>query len=168
MLDENTVYKLNSKGTFTRGGPHRKSGLTGRLIIEDTYGGWGNHGGGAFSGKDPSKVDRSAAYAARWIAKSLVKADLCDRVAIQISYSIGINHPLSVFVQTWGTAKHGKTDRNLLEIVLRNFDLRPGCIIRDLNLKRPIYQKTANYGHFGGEGDADITWEIPKDLSHEL
>ena len=144
------------------------AGLTGRKIIIDTYGGWGAHGGGAFSGKDPTKVDRSAAYAARWIAKSLVKAGLCDRVLVQISYAIGVAHPLSVFVNSYGTVKVGKTDKDLLRIVLRNFDLRPGCIIRDLRLKRPIYQKTASYGHFGREDDPDFTWEVVKDLSHEL
>ena len=168
FLDENTIYHLNPSGKFTIGGPHGDAGLTGRKIIIDTYGGWGAHGGGAFSGKDPTKVDRSAAYAARWVAKSLVKAGLCDRVIAQISYAIGIAHPLSVYVNSYGTARPGKTDKDLLDIVLRNFDLRPGCIIRDLRLKRPIYQKTAAYGHFGREDDPDFTWEVPKDLSHEL
>ena len=167
-LDERTIYHLNPSGRFVIGGPHGDAGLTGRKIIIDTYGGWGAHGGGAFSGKDPTKVDRSAAYAARWIAKSLVKAGLCDRVLVQISYAIGVAHPLSVFINSYGTVKIGKTDKDLLRIVLRNFDLRPGCIIRDLNLKRPIYQKTASYGHFGREDDPDFTWETAKDLSHEL
>ena len=167
-LDERTIYHLNPSGRFIIGGPHGDAGLTGRKIIIDTYGGWGAHGGGAFSGKDPTKVDRSAAYAARWIAKSLVKAGLCDRVLVQISYAIGVAHPLSVFVNSYGTVKIGKTDKDLLRIVLRNFDLRPGCIIRDLRLKRPIYQKTASYGHFGREDDPDFTWEVVKDLSHEL
>lgn len=166
-LDENTIYHLNPSGSFVVGGPHGDAGLTGRKIIIDTYGGWGAHGGGAFSGKDPSKVDRSAAYAARWVAKSLVKSGLADRVLVQISYSIGVAAPLSVFVDSYGTVKEGKTDRDLLNIVNRNFDLRPGCITRDLNLKRPIYRKTASYGHFGREDDADFTWETPKDLSHE-
>lgn len=138
-LDENTIYHLNPSGSFTRGGPHGDAGLTGRKIIIDTYGGWGAHGGGAFSGKDPTKVDRSAAYAARWVAKSLVKGGFCDRVLAQISYAIGVAHPLSVHIDTYGTVKNGKTDRQLLEIVLRNFDLRPGCLVRDLNLKKPGY-----------------------------
>jgi S-adenosylmethionine synthetase len=166
-LDENTIYLLNPSGSFIVGGPHGDAGLTGRKIIIDTYGGWGAHGGGAFSGKDPSKVDRSAAYAARWVAKSLVKTGLADRALVQISYAIGVAKPLSVFVDSYGTVKAGKTDRDLLGIVLRNFDLRPGCIIRDLNLKRPIYRKTASYGHFGREEDPDFTWEAAKDLSHE-
>jgi len=167
-LDDKTIYHLNPSGRFIIGGPHGDAGLTGRKIIIDTYGGWGAHGGGAFSGKDPSKVDRSAAYAMRWVAKSLVKAGLCDRCLVQVSYAIGVAQPLSVYVDTYGTVKHGKTDRDLLNIVLRNFDLRPGCIIRDLNLLRPIYKKTAAYGHFGREDDPDFTWEMPKDLSHEL
>ena len=167
-LDDRTVYHLNPSGRFVIGGPHGDAGLTGRKIIIDTYGGWGAHGGGAFSGKDPSKVDRSAAYAARWIAKSLVKAGLCDRVLVQISYAIGVAYPLSVFINSYGTVKAGKTDKDLLHITLRNFDLRPGCIIRDLRLKRPIYQKTASYCHFGREEDPDFTWEVVKDLSHEL
>ncbi|CAG9335407.1 unnamed protein product [Blepharisma stoltei] len=166
-LDERTIYHLNPSNSFTSGGPKGDAGLTGRKIIIDTYGGWGHHGGGAFSGKDPTKVDRSAAYAARWIAKSLVKGGFCDRVNIQVSYSIGIAYPLSVTLDSYGTAKDGKTDEDLLHIVLKNFDLRPGCIIRDLRLNRPIYQKTASYGHFGREGDSDFSWEIPKDLSHE-
>lgn len=166
-LDERTIYHLNPSKRFVIGGPHGDAGLTGRKIIIDTYGGWGAHGGGAFSGKDPSKVDRSAAYAARWIAKSLVKAGFCDRVLVQISYAIGVAQPLSVFVDSYRTVKAGKTDRDLLEIVLRNFDLRPGCIINELNLKRPIYQRTASYCHFGREEEPDFTWEIPKDLSHE-
>jgi S-adenosylmethionine synthetase len=167
-LDDRTIYHLNPSGRFVIGGPHGDSGLTGRKIIIDTYGGWGAHGGGAFSGKDPTKVDRSAAYAARWVAKSLVKGGFCDRVLVQISYAIGIPHPLSVFINSYGTVKPGKTDKDLLNITLRNFDLRPGCIIRDLRLKKPIYQKTASYGHFGREDDPDFTWEVVKDLSHEL
>ncbi|CAG9332737.1 unnamed protein product [Blepharisma stoltei] len=167
-LDDKTIYHLNPSGRFIIGGPHGDAGLTGRKIIIDTYGGWGAHGGGAFSGKDPSKVDRSAAYAMRWVAKSLVKADLCDRCLVQVSYAIGVAQPLSVYVDSYGTVKNGRTDRDLLHIVLRNFDLRPGCIIRDLNLLRPIYKKTAAYGHFGREDDPDFTWETSKDLTHEL
>merc|ERR1712003_317501 len=163
LLDAKTIYHLNPSGRFVIGGPHGDAGLTGRKIIIDTYGGWGAHGGGAFSGKDPTKVDRSAAYAARWVAKSLVSAELCKRVLVQLSYAIGINQPLSVFVDTYGTAKEGMTDADLTEVVKKNFDLRPGGIIRDLNLRRPIFRKTAAYGHFGRE-DPDFTWEKPKKL----
>jgi len=161
-LDEKTVYHLNPSGRFVIGGPHGDAGLTGRKIIVDSYGGWGAHGGGAFSGKDPTKVDRSAAYAARWIAKSLVASKLCRRVLVQVSYAIGVAYPLSVFVDTYGTGI--KNDKEIAEIVKKNFDLRPGCLMRDLKLTRPIYSKTACYGHFGRD-DADFTWEAPKDLS---
>jgi len=160
-LDDKTVYHLNPSGRFVIGGPHGDAGLTGRKIIVDSYGGWGAHGGGAFSGKDPTKVDRSAAYAARWIAKSLVAAKLCRRVIVQVSYAIGVAHPLSVFVDTYGTGVKG--DKEIAEIVKKNFDLRPGCLMRDLKLTRPIYSKTACYGHFGRD-DADFTWETPKEL----
>jgi len=159
LVDDKTIYHLNPSGRFVIGGPHGDAGLTGRKIIVDTYGGWGAHGGGAFSGKDPSKVDRSAAYAARWAAKSLVKAGLCNRVLIQVSYAIGVAEPLSINVETYGTGK--KSDDELVEIVKKNFDLRPGCIIRDLELKKPIYLKTAAYGHFGRN---DFSWEKPKAL----
>jgi len=162
FLDDNTIYHLNPSGSFIIGGPQGDAGLTGRKIIIDSYGGWGAHGGGAFSGKDPSKVDRSGAYAGRWIAKSLVAAGLCDRVLVQVSYAIGVPEPLSVHIDTYGTGK-GKTDSEILAIVKKNFDLRPGCIIRDLNLKRPIYNKTARFGHFG-RNDPDFTWETPKKL----
>jgi len=137
--------------------------LTGRKIIVDTYGGWGAHGGGAFSGKDPSKVDRSAAYAARWVAKSLVAAGLCKRVLVQISYSIGIADPLSIHIDTYGTVQNGKSDIDLFNIVVNNFNLKPGMIIQELQLKRPIYVKTASGGHFG-RNDTDFTWETPKKL----
>jgi S-adenosylmethionine synthetase len=160
-LDDKTVYHLNPSGRFVIGGPHGDAGLTGRKIIVDSYGGWGAHGGGAFSGKDPTKVDRSAAYAARWIAKSLVAGKLCRRVLVQVSYAIGVAHPLSVFVDTYGTGV--KADKEISEIVKKNFDLRPGCLMRDLKLTRPIYSKTACYGHFGRD-DADFTWETPKEL----
>jgi S-adenosylmethionine synthetase len=160
-LDNRTVYHLNPSGRFVIGGPQGDAGVTGRKIIIDTYGGWGAHGGGAFSGKDPSKVDRSGAYAARWIAKSLVAAGLCDRVLVQVSYAIGVAEPLSIFVDTYGTGK--KSDAEILEIVKKNFDLRPGCLQRDLKLKRPIYEKTAYFGHFG-RNDPDFTWEQPKKL----
>jgi S-adenosylmethionine synthetase len=163
-LDEKTVYHLNPSGRFVIGGPHGDAGLTGRKIIIDTYGGWGAHGGGAFSGKDTTKVDRSAAYAARWVAKSLVAAGLCHRVLVQLSYAIGVSYPLSVFVDTYGTgSRSGKTDVEIMAIVMANFDLRPGAIIRDLNLRRPVMKKTAAYGHFG-RVDPDFTWETPKTL----
>jgi len=162
-LDEKTIYHLNPSGRFVIGGPQGDAGLTGRKIIIDTYGGWGAHGGGAFSGKDPSKVDRSAAYAARWIAKSLVHAKLCRRALVQISYAIGVAEPLSVYVDTYGTGV--KSDAEILEIIKKNFVLRPGCVIRDLKLKRPIYEKTAYFGHFG-RNDPDFTWEHPKELKY--
>ncbi|XP_042620578.1 methionine adenosyltransferase II, alpha-like isoform X2 [Cyprinus carpio] len=158
-LDDKTIYHLLPSGKFLVGGPQGDAGLTGRKIIVDTYGGWGGHGGGAFSGKDYSKVDRSGAYAARWVAKSLVKAKLCRRVLVQISYAIGISHPLSVSVFHYGTST--REEDELLEIVKNNFDLRPGVIVKELDLKKPIYQKTACYGHFGREG---FPWEKPKKL----
>jgi len=160
-LDKDTVLHLNPSGRFVIGGPHGDAGLTGRKIIIDTYGGWGAHGGGAFSGKDPTKVDRSAAYAARWIAKSLVAARLARRVIVQVSYAIGVALPLSIYVDSYGTGT--VSDRALLDIVKANFDLRPGCLIRDLQLLRPVYLKTACYGHFG-RPDPDFTWETPKTL----
>ncbi|XP_058508272.1 S-adenosylmethionine synthase [Solea solea] len=158
-LDDKTIYHLQPSGRFVIGGPQGDAGVTGRKIIVDTYGGWGAHGGGAFSGKDFSKVDRSAAYAARWVAKSLVKAKLCRRVLVQVSYAIGVAHPLSVSLFTYGSSKKSETE--LLRIVNKNFDLRPGVIVRELNLKRPIYQQTACYGHFGRP---EFTWEVPKPL----
>jgi S-adenosylmethionine synthetase len=164
-LDDKTIYHLNPSGRFVIGGPHGDAGLTGRKIIIDTYGGWGAHGGGAFSGKDTTKVDRSAAYAARWVAKSLVANGLCHRALVQLSYAIGISHPLSVFVDSYGTVKEGLTDHDLTDIVQKNFDLRPGAIIRDLDLRRPILRKTAAYGHFGRE-DPDFTWEKIKELKY--
>jgi len=159
LLDDKTVYYLNPSGKFEIGGPQGDAGLTGRKIIVDTYGGWGAHGGGAFSGKDPSKVDRSGAYAARWVAKSLVKAGLARRCLVQVSYSIAIAEPLSIAVFAYGTSS--KTNKELLEIVKKNFDLRPGIIIRDLKLKTPNYKSTACYGHFGRQ---QFTWEEPKKL----
>jgi len=164
LMDEKTILLLNPSGRFVIGGPHGDAGLTGRKIIIDTYGGWGAHGGGAFSGKDPTKVDRSAAYAARWIAKSIVSSKLAKRVLFQVSYAIGVAKPLSIFVDSYGTVTEGKTDADLLKVVEANFDLRPGCIIRDLNLLRPIYSKTSCYSHFGRD-DADFTWETPKKLN---
>jgi len=165
-LTKDTIYHLNPSGRFVIGGPHGDAGLTGRKIIIDTYGGWGAHGGGAFSGKDPTKVDRSAAYAARWAAKSLVAAKLCKRVIVQLSYAIGVPEPLSIFVDSYGTVAAGKTDVDLLNIIKANFDFRPGCLMRDLKLARPVYQATAAYGHFGRD-NGDFTWEQPKQLKFE-
>ncbi|KTF83236.1 hypothetical protein cypCar_00008196 [Cyprinus carpio] len=164
------AHKLNAKmaelrrdGTIPWLRPDSKTqgdaGVTGRKIIVDTYGGWGAHGGGAFSGKDYTKVDRSAAYAARWVAKSLVKAKLCRRVLVQVSYAIGVAYPLSISLFTYDSSE--KTEKELLQIVNKNFDLRPGVIVRDLNLKRPIYQSTACYGHFGR---SEFPWEMAKSL----
>lgn len=157
-LDDKTIYHLQPSGSFLIGGPMGDCGLTGRKIIVDTYGGWGAHGGGAFSGKDFSKVDRSAAYAARWVAKSVVSAGLARRCLIQVSYAIGVAKPLSISVLTYGTGK--KTDSEILEIVNKNFDLRPGVIVRELDLKKPIYQSTSTYGHF----KPGFSWEVPKKL----
>ncbi|XP_053196603.1 methionine adenosyltransferase II, alpha-like isoform X1 [Scomber japonicus] len=158
-LDDKTIYHLLPSGKFLHGGPQADAGLTGRKIIVDTYGGWGGHGGGAFSGKDYSKVDRSGAYAARWVAKSLVKAGLCKRALVQISYAISVSHPLSISVFHYGTSDRDEDE--LLEIVQKNFDLRPGVIVKYLGLKRPIYQETACYGHFGRD---KFPWEKPKSL----
>ena len=153
---EGAELYVNPTGRFVVGGPMGDTGLTGRKIIVDTYGGSGRHGGGAFSGKDCTKVDRSAAYAARWVAKNIVAADLADRCEIQLSYAIGVARPLSIMVDTMGTAKVG--EQLIEDAVAHVFDLRPGAIIRDLDLRRPIYEKTAAYGHFGRE-DPDFTWE---------
>ena len=156
MVDEDTKYFINPTGRFVIGGPHGDSGLTGRKIIVDTYGGTGRHGGGAFSGKDCTKVDRSAAYAARYVAKNIVAAGLADKCEIQLSYAIGVAHPTSVRVETFGTGKLPET--KLVEIVRENFDLRPAGIIKMLDLRRPIYKQTAAYGHFG-RTDVDLPWE---------
>ncbi|XP_043198945.1 S-adenosylmethionine synthase-like isoform X2 [Amphibalanus amphitrite] len=158
-LTPETVYHVNPCGEFIIGGPQSDAGLTGRKIIVDTYGGWGAHGGGAFSGKDYTKVDRSAAYAARWVAKSLVRAGLCRRCLVQVSYAIGVAEPISITVFHYGTSKYSQ--RQLLDIVKKNFDLRPGRIVRELNLRQPIYQQTASYGHFGRDC---FPWEQPKKL----
>ena len=156
MVDADTKYFINPTGRFVIGGPHGDSGLTGRKIIVDTYGGTGRHGGGAFSGKDCTKVDRSAAYAARYVAKNIVAAGLADKCEIQLSYAIGVAHPTSVSVNTFGTGKLSET--KLVEIVRENFDLRPAGIIKMLDLRRPIYKQTAAYGHFG-RTDVDLPWE---------
>lgn len=158
-INERTQIIINPSGKFVIGGPYGDAGLTGRKIIVDTYGGWGAHGGGAFSGKDPSKVDRSAAYAARWVAKSLVDANLVRRCLVQVSYGIGLAHPLSVYVDSYGTGKY--SDADLVSIINSNFDLRPGAIIRELELRRPIYSATAAYGHFGRP---EFKWEEPKSM----
>ena len=156
MVDNNIKVYVNPTGRFVVGGPMGDAGVTGRKIIVDTYGGMGRHGGGAFSGKDPTKVDRSAAYAARYVAKNLVAAGIADRVEVQLAYAIGVAHPLSVNVETFGTAKI--SDDQISELINEFFDLRPGAIIRDLGLRKPIYQKTAAYGHFGRD-DIEFPWE---------
>ena len=156
LLDDETRYFINPTGRFVIGGPHGDSGLTGRKIIVDTYGGYARHGGGAFSGKDPTKVDRSAAYAARYVAKNIVAAGLADKCEIQLAYAIGVAKPVSIFVDSFGTGK--VDDDKLAELVEKNFDLRPAAIINDLQLRRPIYRKVAAYGHFG-RTDIDLPWE---------
>ncbi len=156
MVDGNTKFFINPTGRFVIGGPHGDSGLTGRKIIVDTYGGYARHGGGAFSGKDCTKVDRSAAYAARYVAKNIVAAGLADKCEIQLSYAIGVAQPTSVMVDTFGTGKVSET--KLVEIIRENFDLRPAGIIKMLDLRRPLYKQTASYGHFG-RNDLDLPWE---------
>ena len=156
LLDDQLLTYVNPTGRFVVGGPMGDAGLTGRKIIVDTYGGMGRHGGGAFSGKDPTKVDRSGAYAARWVAKNIVAAGLADRCEVQVSYAIGVARPLSVNVETFGTGKID--DVRIADLIDAHFDLRPGAIIRDLKLRQPIYQKLAAYGHFGRD-DLDLTWE---------
>jgi S-adenosylmethionine synthetase len=159
LLDDRTVYHIQPSGRFVIGGPQGDAGLTGRKIIVDTYGGWGAHGGGAFSGKDYSKVDRSAAYVGRWIAKSLVAAGLARRALVQLSYAIGVAEPLSLYVDTYGTSE--KTSEELVQIIRNNFDLRPGVIVRELDLAKPIYFETAQNGHFTNQ---KFSWEQPKAL----
>ncbi|PWY81972.1 S-adenosylmethionine synthetase [Aspergillus heteromorphus CBS 117.55] len=161
LLDDRTVYHLQPSGRFVIGGPQGDAGLTGRKIIVDTYGGWGAHGGGAFSGKDYSKVDRSAAYVGRWIAKSLIAAGLARRALVQLSYAIGVAEPLSIFVETYGTSS--KTSDELVQIIRDNFDLRPGVIVKELDLAKPIYFQTAKNGHFTNQ---NFSWEKPKALKY--
>ena len=164
MIDENTKFFINPTGRFVIGGPHGDSGLTGHKIIVDTYGGYARHGGGAFSGKDPTKVDRSAAYAARYVAKNIVAAGLADKCEVQLSYAIGVARPTSIFVDTFGTGK--LSDNRIVEIIRENFDLRPAGIIKMLDLRRPIYKQTAAYGHFG-RTDIDVPWE-KTDMAEKL
>ncbi|KAK0199007.1 S-adenosylmethionine synthetase [Armillaria mellea] len=159
LLDERTIYHINPTGRFVIGGPQGDAGLTGRKIIVDSYGGWGAHGGGAFSGKDFSKVDRSAAYTARWIAKSLVAGGIARRVLVQLSYAIGVAEPLSIYVDTYGTGKI--SEEEIVELIRKNWDLRPGIMVRELSLQKPQYRRTACYGHFG---NPDYSWEKPKKL----
>jgi len=156
LIDDDLLVYVNPTGRFVTGGPMGDAGVTGRKIIVDTYGGMGRHGGGAFSGKDPTKVDRSGAYAARWVAKNVVAAGLADRCEVQVAYAIGVAHPLSVNVETFGTGKI--EDSRIAQLISEYFDLRPGAIIRDLDLRRPIYQQLASYGHFGRD-DLNLTWE---------
>lgn len=156
LLDENTKYYVNPTGRFVIGGPQGDAGLTGRKIIVDTYGGTGRHGGGAFSGKDPTKVDRSAAYAARWVAKNLVAAGAADKLELEIAYAIGVAKPVSITVETFGTGK--VSEEKIVEIINKVFDLRPAAIINVLDLRRPIYKQTAAYGHFG-RTDIELPWE---------
>ena len=156
LIDEKTEYFINPTGRFVVGGPMGDAGLTGRKIIVDTYGGFGKHGGGAFSGKDPTKVDRSASYMARYIAKNIVGAGLCDRCEIGLAYAIGVSRPLSIYVDTFGTGKI--SNEKIIDLINENFDLRPAAIIKHLDLKRPIYKQTASYGHFGRD-DLDLPWE---------
>merc|ERR1719252_204950 len=170
LYGDHTHLHINPSGKFIIGGPQGDAGLTGRKIIIDTYGGWGAHGGGAFSGKDPTKVDRSAAYACRWMAKSVVKAGLCKRALVQLSYAIGVAKPLSLFVETYGTEQGELTAAAITDIVKMNFDARPGALARDLILRQPKYNVTAAYGHFGRESykQGDIkyfAWEDAVDLT---
>ena len=155
-MDDETKFFINPTGRFVSGGPHGDAGLTGRKIIVDTYGGYARHGGGAFSGKDCTKVDRSAAYAARYVAKNIVAAGLADKCEIQLSYAIGVAEPTSIMVDTFGTGK--KSNQELVDLIRKHFDLRPAGIIKMLDLRRPIYKQTAAYGHFG-RNDLDLPWE---------
>jgi len=159
LMDARTIFHIQPSGRFVIGGPQSDAGLTGRKIIVDTYGGWGAHGGGAFSGKDYTKVDRSAAYAARWVAKSVVASGLAQRILVQLSYAIGIARPLSLHVDTYGSGNI--PDKEIIQIINNNFDLRPGSIVRELKLDQPIYLKTASFGHFGR---SEFAWEKPKTL----
>merc|ERR1711943_77693 len=167
LYGAHTNMHINPSGKFIIGGPQGDAGLTGRKIIIDTYGGWGAHGGGAFSGKDPTKVDRSAAYICRQMAKSVVAAGLCKRCIVQLSYAIGVPHPLSIFVDSYGSATNGRKDSDLLKVIEDNFDCRAGMLVRELDMLKPKYKKTSCYGHFGNAAraaDTDFTWETPNKL----
>ena len=164
LINEKTKYFINPSGSFVIGGPVADAGLTGRKIIADTYGGWGGHGGGAFSGKDPTKVDRSGAYAARMIAKNLVQNGLCKRCKVQVAYGIGVVEPISLYIDSYGSVIEGKTDSDLMNIVQNNFDLRPGMLILNLGLDKPIYRKTTLFGHFMPKSEGDLPWEKIKEL----
>ncbi|EJK68374.1 hypothetical protein THAOC_10448, partial [Thalassiosira oceanica] len=165
LLDERTVYHLNPSGRFVIGGPHSDAGMTGRKSGADSYGGWGRDGSGSFSGKDATKPDRGGSYAARWVAKSLVANGYCGRCLVQLSYAIGLSHPMSVHVETYGTCrgKNGKGEADLAALVEDSFDLKPGAIVRELDLRRPIMRKTAAYGHFGRE-EEEFKWEQVKEF----
>ncbi len=156
LLDDRTRFLINPTGRFVVGGPHGDSGLTGRKLIVDTYGGTARHGGGSFSGKDPTKVDRSAAYAARYVAKNIVAAGLADRCELQLAYAIGVAQPVSIMIDTFGTGR--VSDEQIVKLIKANFDLRPAAIIEQLDLRRPIYRQVATYGHFG-RNDLDLPWE---------
>lgn len=164
LVNEKTRYFINPSGSFVHGGPLTDAGLTGRKIIADTYGGWGGHGGGAFSGKDATKVDRSGAYAARMIAKSLVKNGLCKRCMVQVAYGIGVVEPISLYVNSYGSVVEGKTDLDLMKIIETNFDLRPGKLIQDLGLDKPIFKNTTLFGHFMPKSNGELPWEKQKTL----
>jgi S-adenosylmethionine synthetase len=164
LVNEKTKYFINPSGSFVVGGPKTDAGLTGRKIIADTYGGWGGHGGGAFSGKDSTKVDRSGAYAARMIAKNLVKNGFCKRCRVQVAYGIGVVEPISLFVDSYGSVVEGKTDADLMKIIQDNFDLRPGMIIQELGLNKPIFKQTTLFGHFMPKSSGELPWEKVKEL----
>jgi S-adenosylmethionine synthetase len=164
LVDDDTLYYVNPTGRFVLGGPYADAGLTGRKIIVDTYGGQGSHGGGCFSGKDPSKVDRSGSYFARYVAKNIVAAGAADKAEVQVAYAIGVPQPVSILVYTYGTAKVPTS--KITDAVIKTFDFRPAAMISKLDLKRPIYRKTAAYGHFGREEEG-FTWEVP-DLADKL
>lgn len=164
LINEKTKYFINPSGSFVVGGPKSDAGVTGRKIIADSYGGWGGHGGGAFSGKDCTKVDRSGAYAARMIAKSMVANDLCKRCMVQVAYGIGVVEPISLYIDTYGTVAKGKTEEDLIEIIKNNFDLRPGMLIKNLGLNQPIFRKTTFFGHFMPKDNFELPWEKVKKL----
>jgi len=166
LLDKDTILQVNPGGKFVTGGPSRVTGISGRRLAADTYGGWGSHGGGSISGKDCSKVDRSAAYAARWAAKSLVNSGLCARCLVQISYAISLLQPVALSVDSYGSAQKGLSDEDLCKIVMQNFDFTPGGMARDLNLKVPQFQQYSAFGHFG-RADLASRWEVPKELPLE-